>query len=60
MVVVFTEKKHKYWIKLVDYGEEMYEWLQEQILNEMKMHGASVFLYNALNLSSEYDSMNDV
>jgi len=38
----------------------MYEWLQEQILNEMKTPGASVNLYNALNLSLKYDSMNDV
>jgi len=34
--------------------------MQEQILNEMKMLGASVILYNALNLSLKYDSMNDV
>jgi len=44
----------------VNCGEEMYEWLQEQILNEMKTPGASVNLYNALNLSLKYDSMNNV
>jgi len=44
----------------MNYEEGMYGRLQEQILNEMKTPGASVNLYNALNLSLKYDSMNDV
>jgi len=36
------------------------EWLQIQILNEMNVPRASVFLYEVPNLSPEYDYMNDV
>ena len=36
------------------------EWLQIQILNEMNVPGALVSLYEVLNLSPEYNYMNDV